>query len=71
MEARRLLGWTVSRLAYASGTYGAVIATFEKFDRIIVARSGSHLMAIRAALEAGGVEFRQEDESGLGVRLKQ
>jgi hypothetical protein len=62
--ARRLLGWTASELAHRA------VVSFEVVDLIEATRgpvrgSLGHLAAIKATLQAGGIEFT---DTG-GVRL--
>ena len=65
--ARALVNWSVRELAEQSGVHRNTISNFEN------SKSGgdpSTLEAIRAALEAAGVEFIPENGGGAGVRLK-
>ncbi|RYF21986.1 MAG: transcriptional regulator [Oxalobacteraceae bacterium] len=70
--ARSLLGWPQERLAARSGTTTAFVWTYEKEGRVMrmVSRERSldGLAAIRAALEAAGVEFTNGDPSGVQLR---
>jgi len=65
--ARAALNWSLQDLAKAARVHRNTISNFEtgKF-------SGSEdvLEAIRAALEAAGVEFIAENGGGPGVRLR-
>ena len=54
------------RLAEAAGVAKRTIVSFEKEDRQPYART---LVALRAALEAAGVEFIEGDGGSAGVRL--
>ncbi|WP_198402443.1 DNA-binding transcriptional regulator [Rhodobacter sp. CZR27] len=65
--ARALIGMTQPELAAAASVGLSTIVDFEK-DRRKVA--GPSTDAIRAALEAAGVEFIPENGGGAGVRLK-
>lgn len=50
-----------------SGVSMSTIVDFEKERRVVAAPS---IAAIRAALEAAGVEFIEKNGGGVGVRLK-
>jgi transcriptional regulator with XRE-family HTH domain len=65
--ARAALNWSLADLAAASGVHRNTISNFEtgKFGG-----SDEALAAIRAALEAAGVEFIAENGGGPGVRLR-
>ena len=65
--ARGLLNWSQPRLAEAVGIARETITHFERGARVPHA---SNLADIRAALEAGGVEFIDENGGGAGVRLR-
>lgn len=65
--ARGLLGWSQSDLSSASKVSTATLANFESGKRVPIA---NNLAAIRAALEAAGVEFIPADGGGPGVRLR-
>lgn len=54
-------------LAAAAHVSRNTVVAFEKGQR---APNGNNLAAIRAALEAAGVEFIPENGGGAGVRLK-
>lgn len=58
---------TQIELARAAGLGQSTIIDFEKERRVV---SGPALEAIRAALEAAGVEFIAENGGGPGVRLR-
>jgi transcriptional regulator with XRE-family HTH domain len=64
--ARGLLNWTVRDLAERSGVHRNTISRVETETT----GPGHSLAAIRAALEAAGVEFIPEVGGGVGVRLK-
>jgi transcriptional regulator with XRE-family HTH domain len=72
-EARRLLGWTIEQVAAASGAYYHVIYNYEKScgttRRLFSSSRVNQLPKIRAALEAAGVEFTDEDAPGVRLRL--
>ena len=65
--ARGLLDWSQPDLAKASGIGRATITRFERGSHIPHA---SNLAALRAALEAAGVEFIGPNGGGPGVRLR-
>jgi len=62
-----MLNWSQGELEAASKVAKKTIADFEREARTPYDRT---LAAIRAALEAAGVEFIPADEKGPGVRLK-
>jgi ribosome-binding protein aMBF1 (putative translation factor) len=62
-----MLGWSKERLAKPSGVPVRTITRFETEDA--VPRTAT-IAAIRAALEAAGVEFIAENGGGAGVRLR-
>lgn len=64
---RALLGWSREELAARSKLPGRTVARFELGDG--VSRPAT-VAAIRAALEAAGVEFIDANGGGPGVRLK-
>lgn len=64
---RALLDWSQDRLAEESGTPKRTIARLELGEGV---PRDSTLAAIRAALEAGGVVFVDENGDGPGVRLR-
>ncbi len=61
--ARTLLGWSTLRLALRSGTTEHIVRTFEKTGQVAFllgcgrTEQGEPLGAIRATLEAAGIEF--------------
>ena len=57
---------TQTRLAQAAGLGQSTVIDFEKERRTV---SDQAVAAIRAALEAAGVEFIPENGGGAGVRL--
>jgi len=61
-----MLNWSQGELEAASKVAKKTIADFEREARTPYDRT---LAAIRAALEAAGVEFIPADEKGPGVRL--
>lgn len=61
--ARGLLDWPQIRLAAASNLSESTVRDFEKGRRV---PSVNNLAAIRAALEAAGIEFI----NGTGVKLR-
>lgn len=64
--ARAALGLGVRELAAAAVVSPNTIARLERGEEL----KGSTLAAIRAALEAAGVEFIMENGGGPGVRLR-
>lgn len=66
--ARALLGWSQSDLAVASGISEPTVKRLEATDGTLGGRATTS-DAIRAALEAAGVEFIDENGGGPGVRL--
>lgn len=67
--ARALLRWSQRDLAKASGVSEPTIKRIEAKPGPLTGRP-STLSAIRAALEAAGVEFIEENGGGPGVRLR-
>ena len=67
--ARALLGWSQNDLARASEVSEPSIKRLEASGGDLGGRQAT-AEAIRAALEAAGVEFIQEDGGGPGVRLR-
>ena len=65
--ARAMLGIDQSELASSAGVSRSTLIDFEAGSRT---PRGSTLDAIRAALEAAGVQFIAQDNGGPGVRLK-
>ncbi len=72
--ARGLLSWIVDRLSARSGTSYHVVRTFEQTGRIAPLHGRTQQVdvaaAIRATLEAAGIEFIRENGDGAGVRLR-
>jgi len=64
--ARAALGWGVRDLAQAARVSPDTIARLERGETLY-ART---IEAIRAAIEAAGVEFIEENGAGPGVRLR-
>lgn len=65
--ARGLISVTQTELAKAAGLGQSTVIDFEKERRVV---SDQAIAAIRAALEAAGVEFIDANGGGAGVRLK-
>lgn len=65
--ARALIAWSQDQLAAASKVAKATIANFEAGRRTPYERT---LVDLRAALEAAGVIFVDENGEGPGVRLR-
>ena len=70
--ARVLLGWTRMQLGIRSVTSAYMVKTFEDTGRVaplyVRTEQIDGLAAIRAALEAAGVEFTNGDEPGVKLR---
>jgi len=70
--ARSLLGWSVDRLSSLSDTSYNMVKTFERTGRVapILGRTGQvdALAAIRATLEAAGIEFTGDSASDVRLR---
>ena len=64
-KARELLGWSRPRLASFAGCSPDAVMDLEMGRR--TPRASTH-QAIRAALEAQGVEFTTDDASGVRLR---
>lgn len=64
--ARGLVNWTVRDLAEKSGVHRNTITRIETEST----GPGHSTATIRAALEAAGVEFIEQNGGGPGVRLK-
>ena len=67
--ARALLGWSQADLAEASSVSEPTVARLESAEGEL---GGRELTTgkIRAAIEAAGIEFIDENGGGPGVRLK-
>lgn len=65
--ARSMLNWSAGELARRSGVSASTIQRLETDDRPNVPRP-DNLAAIRATLEAGGIEFTFEPDAMPGVR---
>jgi hypothetical protein len=68
--ARSLIRWTAEDLAAACALSVATIRRAE-LKEIKTALTTANDLAIRRALESGGVEFIDENGGGPGVRLRQ
>lgn len=62
--ARGLLNWTVRDLAEKSGVHRNTITRIETESSL----QGYSVAAIKAALEAAGVEFTNDDSPGVRLR---
>lgn len=62
-----MLGWSQVQLAAASNLTRQTIVAFENATRL---PGPNNLLAIRVALEHGGVVFIEKNGGGPGVRLK-
>ena len=67
--ARALLGWSQGDLARRSGVSEPTIARLETLDGPLAGRESTS-RKIQIALEAGGVQFIDENGGGPGVRLR-
>jgi transcriptional regulator with XRE-family HTH domain len=61
-----MLSWSQDGLAKAANVSRATVVDFERGAR---EPHGNNLAAIRAALEAAGIEFIPENGGGPGVRI--
>ena len=72
--ARKLLGWSMSRLGMRSGTSVHTVRSFEQTGRIasMYCRTDQvdAVAAIRDTLETAGVEFIPENDGCDGVHLR-
>lgn len=66
--ARAALRWSVAELSIRANVGTQTVKRFEAADGVPPSRS-STLMDVKAALEAGGVEFIGSPTEGPGVRL--
>jgi hypothetical protein len=62
-----LLDWTPQKLADAAGVAVSTVTSFERSWRC---NYPDKIQATQSALEAAGVEFIEENGSGVGVRIK-
>ena len=67
--ARALLRWDQRQLAEASSVSLPTVKRLESKPGLLVAHATT-LAALRRTLEAGGIEFIDENGGGLGVRLR-
>ena len=67
--ARALLAWSQADLADRSGISEPTVARLESADGELGGREDT-AQRLRAAIEAAGVEFIDENGGGPGVRLK-
>lgn len=68
--ARALIRWTAADLARAADLGIMTIRRAEAVDGV-VGTTAANANAIRAALEAAGVEFIERNGGGPGVRLRE
>ena len=69
--ARALLGWTVATLSLRAGIGQALARQLELRGDGVRHRPEAALQAVRAAPEAAGVTFLDEDgQGGLGLRYR-
>jgi transcriptional regulator with XRE-family HTH domain len=66
--ARSLVGWSQAQVAEKAGLSIPTVKRAEGQGAIVA--SADAVAAIRAALEAAGVEFLAENGGGAGVRLR-
>ncbi len=72
--ARALLGWSFVRVAARSGTSAQMVSTFEKTGRIASMNIPGRpvpidaVAAVRATLEAAGIEFTNGKVPGVRLR---
>ena len=66
-DARKLLRWSLDRLAGEVGISSKSMAQFEQTGQVPIKMD---LSALRASLEAAGVIFVEENGEGPGVRLR-
>ena len=70
--ARNLLGWSRDRLGAMSGATADTISNYERYGHLTWGANGlsgaDQLATIRAALEAAGVEFTEDDAPGVRLR---
>ena len=67
--ARALLAWSQADLADRSGISEPTVARLESADGELGGREDT-AQRLRAAIEAAGVKFIEENGGGPGVRLK-
>jgi transcriptional regulator with XRE-family HTH domain len=65
--ARALLDWSRDQLSAVSGV---TVRTLDRFEAGTVVPQRRTVEAIRAALEAAGVTFIEQNGGGPGVRLR-
>ena len=74
-NARILLGWSRDRLGAVSNTSAHFVMAYEKTGRVIDAAprtlAADRLTSVRAALEAAGVVFIDEDGPGVRMRVEE
>lgn len=68
-SARHALRWTVAELARTSGVSTSTIKRIEA-DNGVPNSYQPNVAAIRAALEAAGIEFIGSPEDGPGIRVR-
>jgi transcriptional regulator with XRE-family HTH domain len=68
-SARATLRWTVQQLAEKAGVSIQTIKRFEAAEGVPRSRTQT-LLEIKAALEAGGIEFIGTPEVGPGIRAR-
>lgn len=68
--AKAMLGWSGNVLAEKAGIAISTIRRIEAEDQVLPSASVKILLAIKSALEKGGIEFIGTPEDSPGVRLK-
>ena len=68
--ARGLLNWSADKLAKACGLSLGTIQNAEKIDGVPGTMQMKNLLAIKTALEKGGVEFINDDEPGVKLKRR-
>ena len=65
--ARGLLDWTQTTLADAAGVAVTTVTSFERSWKVLTPET---IQAIQRALESAGIEFIDENGSGVGVKFR-
>ncbi|WP_376096873.1 hypothetical protein ACE7GA_05680 [Roseomonas sp. CCTCC AB2023176] len=65
--ARRLLGWSRLRLAAFAGLRDTCVVEFEEEQRML---SPDQIAALRAVLEAEGIEIGEQGKNDIGVHCR-
>lgn len=67
--ARAALGWSTNVLAEKAGVASKTISRFEEVNGIPPSRSAT-LLEVKAALEAGGIEFTGSAGNNPGITIR-